>query len=69
MTPRECWPPEGTPDGTVCVLTRFAAGRRTWVWQWSQMMWFPYPRDPRDTPLSPAEMARNGWRIAEPPHE
>lgn len=63
--PRECRPPEGTPDGTVCVL-----GRRNedWRFEWDGRFWI----DGRGMEHLPESLASEGFRfhsIAEPPHD
>lgn len=80
--PRDCRPPEGTPDGTVCWLEideeepcDLGPIRETAVWRvrpwWRGGCYFEsntvYVRK-----LSVRYMTRRGWRfhsIAEPPHE
>jgi hypothetical protein len=66
----ECRPPANTPDGSVLNMKRYGSAGMlaiSWRWKWADGAWTPYPRDARDIPKSPAEMAFNGWRIAEPP--
>ena len=72
MTPRECRPPEGTPDGTVCWLQQLNRAGRHYTyaaWNWRGWGWEHFG----STEIwSPLEMANYRWRfhsIAEPPHE
>ena len=66
--PRDCRPPEGTPDGTMCWL-RNDKGDGWCVAIWSHVMgewlwWFPFGG------MKPVSMAREGYRfhsITEPP--
>ncbi len=68
MSDRECHPPLGTPDGTVCVLSmagvEVAATWRADAWDWPHVC----PTTKRHRYL-PEELAANGWRMKEPPHE
>ena len=65
---RDCRPPEGTPDGTVCVL--LTADMRLNA-KWVAPMWI-WSHDGMEMGASPAFMADMGYRfhsIAEPPHD
>lgn len=72
MTPHECRPPEGTPDGTVCWLKNRNLELK-WVWNVAGSGWPEHWSSPRTRLASRcAVMYDGGWRfhsIAEPPHE
>lgn len=69
-TPRDCRPPEGTPDGTRhrltwgggSVITTIPAVWRDGAWDW------PYTSPGGQNRYTPDELSRAGWRLAEPPH-
>jgi hypothetical protein len=67
----ECRPPEGTPDGTVCVLQYgFSGVDYTPIWVTGTYHW-PHPTIVGTVvAYMPEELAAAGWRfhsIAEPP--
>lgn len=70
--PRDCRPPENTPDGTVFKLRRNAPAtlydmpRKYWTQAiWSEKWWML-----SDGSYATVEQATAfGWTIAEPPHE
>lgn len=69
MTPHECRPPEGTPDGTVCWLVHDHLPKSAVTWWSNTEHWVCFPLH---ASRKPAWMAKRGWRfhsIAEPPHE
>lgn len=68
--PRDCRPPEGTPDGTVIRL-RFGVSDTVvdGVWVDGRYHW-PHPNvRGAVAAYAPDELAAAGWRIAEPPHD
>ncbi len=76
--PRDCRPPEGTPDGTVCWLVMAAHGGiattyRVAVWRVPYRMFHPFWELPGQTAEWAASQLEGwGWRfhsIAEPPHD
>lgn len=62
--PRDCRPPENTPDGTVFRLRRNGVMQS---WRWRGERWVN-PKKPAYS-MSPGNAAFNGWTIAEPPAE
>lgn len=75
--PRECRPPEGTPDKTICWLFRYdengnVRDRQPWLYR-DRQGWAPYwIQHGGGNKWRTQDMADYGWRfhsIAEPPHE
>lgn len=68
--PRDCRPPENTPDGTVCWLQDGSGFRAPAIWRDRVGGYWGWPVVNCARP--PEWVARYGWRfhsIAEPPHE
>jgi hypothetical protein len=69
MRDAECRPPEGTPDGTVCVLVHAGVPKgvkakwRDGAWNW------PLTSVSGQSRYCPEELAANGWRLATPPED
>lgn len=65
--PRDCRPPENTPDGTYCWVLRFSSQKpEIAFWGWGYWLRIGF-----DLRYSPSEMASAGYTfhsIAEPPH-
>jgi len=73
----ECRPPEGTPDGAVCVLRvtyAFPEGAKSVEkdWVWTGLGWIADLRSPGNCILTVDGMTRHGWKfvaLATPPQE
>lgn len=70
IAPRDCRPPEGTPDGTVFLLKRRAYYYNGPRFAWVQVVWGDgFWQFGEGIFRSPEEAARDGYSIAEPPAE